>query len=75
MRIPNIITVSFITLLIITMQGCGRKGPLFMVAPKPAPVAQPQKVLETQPVQPLVIPIQSQPVPSPTLQNQPEPEK
>ncbi len=69
MRIPNIIAVSFITLLIITLQGCGRKGPLFLEAPKPAAVAPPQKA------QPLAIHAQSQPVSSPTLQNQPEPKK
>jgi len=66
MRIPNIIAVGLITLSVITLQGCGRKGPLFREAPKPAPVAQPQAV------QPLAIPVQSQPVPSSTLQNQPE---
>ncbi len=69
MRIQNIIVVGLITLSVITLQGCGRKGPLFMDAPKPAPVAQPQAV------QPLAIPAQSQPVPSPTMQDQPEPQK
>ncbi len=71
MRIQNIIAVSLVTLLIITLLGCGRKGPLFMVAPEPAPVVQPQP----QAVPPLAIPEQSQPVPSPTLQNQAEPKK
>ena len=69
MRIQNIIAVGLIALLVLTLQGCGRKGVLFMDAPKPAPAAK------AQAVQPLAIPAQSQPVPSPTLQNLPEPKK
>ena len=71
MRIPNLIAISFLALTVSMLQGCGRKGPLFMQPPKPAPAAQ----LQTQPAQPLDIPVQSQAVPSPTMQNQPKPTK
>ena len=69
MRIPNLIAIALMALTVLILQGCGRKGSLFMEASKPAPAAQ------LQAVQPLAIPAQSQPVPSATLQNQPEPKK
>lgn len=69
MRIPSIIAIGLITLTVFTLQGCGRKGPLFLEAPKPAPAKQ------AQTIQPLAIPAQSQPAASPTLQNQPEHKK
>jgi predicted small lipoprotein YifL len=69
MRIQNIIAISFIALTVLTLQGCGRKGALFMEAPKAAPMVKPQVV------QPVAVPAQSQPVPAPTLQSQPETKK
>ena len=72
MRIKNIITISLIALTVLMLQGCGRKGALFMEAPKATPMVKPQVV---QPVQPVAIPAQSQPVSAPTLQTQPETKK
>lgn len=69
MRIQNLIVISFIVLSVLMLQGCGRKGALFMEAPKATPMVKPQ------PVQPVAVPAQSQPVPAPTLQTQPETKK
>lgn len=69
MRIQNIIAITFIVLTILTLQGCGRKGALFMETPKATPMVKPQAV------QPAAITAQSQPVPAPTLQTQPETRK
>lgn len=40
MRMPEIVTIVVILLITILMQGCGRKGPLFL-EPTPAPVVAP----------------------------------
>jgi predicted small lipoprotein YifL len=69
MRIQNIIAISFIALSIFMLQGCGRKGALFMEAPKATPMVKPQLV------QPVAIPVQSQPVSASTLQTQSETKK
>jgi predicted small lipoprotein YifL len=37
MRMPEFVTIAVILLITIMMQGCGRKGPLFL-EPAPAPV-------------------------------------
>jgi hypothetical protein len=66
MRIQNIIIVSLIALTVLMVQGCGRKGALFMEAPKATPMVKPQAV------QAVAVPAQSQPVPAATLQTQPE---
>ena len=69
MRIPHLIAISCLALIIFMLQGCGRKGPLFMEAPKVATMVKPAET------QTMAIPAQSQSVASPTLQNQPEPTK
>lgn len=53
MRIPQLIAISCLALTIFMLQGCGRKGPLFMepTPVKPVPTASPilNPAVQTQP--------------------------
>jgi len=62
---------GMLLVLVLLLQGCGRKGPLYMqqVPPKPAPAAKPQAVQNQTQTLPN-LPVQSAPA-----QSQPESQK
>ena len=55
MRARNVIAVVIMLLLAVLLQGCGRKGPLYLQAKPVAPAAAVQPVLQMPPAQSAVV--------------------